>query len=125
MVVWLDVNGGGTAAFEILKYIDGEVYGYTLWYRAFVGLKTDGSFTYSGGASDSGVGTLVLQKDGYTVDSKTYSESRVEDNKVTVDYFVDGKATTETEFNDAFQKQLEKEDVSWLDLNAENVNSSF
>lgn len=124
VVVWLDVNGV-TAVFEILKYIDGEVYGYTLWYRAFVGLKTDGSFTYSSGAADSGVGTLVLQKDGYTVDSKTYSESRLEDNGVTVDFYVDGKPSTEAEFYAAFQKQLEKTDVTWIPLTNEAVTDSL
>lgn len=125
VVVWLDVDGGMTSVFEILKYLDGEVYGYTLWYRAFIGLKTDGTFSYSGGAADSGVGKLVLKKDGYTMNKISYSESRLEDSGVIVDYFVDSKKSTEAEFLDAFEKHLDKDDVTWIPLSAEHVNASL
>lgn len=42
----------------ILRYEEDTVVGYNLWARGFGDLKSDGTFVYSGGAFDHGVGKI-------------------------------------------------------------------
>jgi len=49
----------------ILRRQDGEVTGSTMYYRTFYDLKEDGSFGFSGGASDNGVGRLRYGAQGW------------------------------------------------------------
>lgn len=98
IVLWIQVNGVVDYGFEVLHYQDGTVYGSTLPYRAFMDLKADGTFLYSSGAADSGVGRLKFAEDG--------------------------RAIVE-ELNDDVDYQEEKTDVAWFDLSADNVNMAF
>lgn len=62
VVLWLNVGGNDSLAFEILHYEDGVVYGFTFFYRAFNDLKSDGTFTVSSGAGDWGFCTTQFVK---------------------------------------------------------------
>lgn len=104
IVLWIQINGISDYGFEILHYQEGAVYGYTLPYRAFMNLKTDGTFLFSGGASDSGIGKLKLSEDGYTVEN------------------IIDEAYSEEEFDTAMNQQEIKQDVDWYDLSVNNVN---
>ena len=123
IVLWLQINGVSDYGFEILRYQDGAVYGYTLPYREFIDLKTDGTFIFSGGAADSGIGKLEFSKDGFTVDKLYYSISQYNsNNELVVQYFANGTPCSEEDFNNAMSLQEEKANVSWYDLTNENVN---
>ena len=58
IILWIQINSISDYGFEILRYQEGAVYGYTLQYREFMDLKTDGTFIFSDGAADSGKGKL-------------------------------------------------------------------
>lgn len=102
IVLWLQINGISDYGFEILQYREGAVYGYTLPYRAFMDLKTDGTFLFSGGSADSGVGKLEFSENGYMVDQLHESDS-----------------------DNAMRQQEEKSDVKWYDLSVDGVNTAF
>lgn len=98
IVLWIQVNGVVDYGFEILHYQKGTVYGSTWPYRTFMGLKTDGTFVYSGGRMETGVGKLKFAEDGHA--------------------FIE-------ELNDDLDYQDGKTDVTWYDISADSVNMAF
>ena len=100
VVLWILYNVDSYYGFEVLHYQEGTVYGNTLSYRAFYDLKVDGTFRWSGGAANSGIGRL------------TFAE--------------DGRAITEEFMDDVDDWNHEKQaDVTWYDLSEEGVNLAF
>ena len=123
IILWLQ-NGTYDCGFEILHAQSGEVYGYTLWYRAFMELKADGTFEFSGGAADSGIGKLNFSETGYSVDGQAYSQSSYDaNNELAVQYFIDHEPCSENEFYDRINAQEQKADAEWFDLSEDNVNA--
>ncbi len=100
MVLRILANGDSLYGYEILFYQDQEVYGFTLWARAFMDLKKDGTFDYSGGIENSGTGRLQLFKKGYAI------EEIPEDSE-------------EQNFQD------DKPDAEWYELTPESVELAF
>ena len=96
IVLWIQSNGGSDYGFEILYFQDQEVYGFTLPYRGFMDLKTDGTFYLSGDMDNRGIRRLRLSERGYTIEEVSDSES-----------------------------QEEKTDVEWYDLTPDNVVLAF
>ncbi|MCH5270915.1 MAG: hypothetical protein J1E83_09225 [Lachnospiraceae bacterium] len=107
VVLWIQINRISDYGFEILHYQEGAVYGYTLPYRTFFNLKTDGTFLFSGGAADPGIGKLRFSMDGYAIES------------------IIGEVYSEEDFNAAISQQEEKMDVDWYDLSVGGVNIIF
>lgn len=126
IVLWIQINGVSDYGFEILRYQEGVVYGYTLQYREFMDLKTDGTFTFSEGAADSGIGKLSFSENGYVIDKLYYSESQYNsNNELEVQYIANGTLYSEEEFNNDMSHQGEKSNVKWYDLTPGNVESAF
>ena len=126
MVLWLQINGISDVGFEILHDRDGAVYGYTLQYRSFMELKTDGTFTFSSSAADSGIGKLSFPEKGYNIDKQIYSQPEYDsNNKLTVQYFVNGESCSEGDFYNVMNVQDQKKGVEWYDLSADNINTVF
>lgn len=75
LVLWIQANGTLDYGYEILYFQDQEVYGFTLPYRGFMNLKTDGTFAHSGGAAHSGIGRLQFSERGYTIEDVPDSDS--------------------------------------------------
>ena len=96
IVLWIQSNNGLDYGFEILYFQYQEVYGFTLPYRGFMHLKTDGTFYSSGGMDNRGIRKLRFSERGYTIEDVSDSES-----------------------------QEEKTDVEWYDLTPENVELAF
>lgn len=96
IVLWIQSNNGLDYGFEILYFQDQEVYGFTLPYRGFMDLKTDGTFYSSGGIDNRGIRKLRFSERGYTIEEVSESES-----------------------------QEEKTDVEWYDLTSDNVELAF
>ena len=125
-ILWLQVNENDTYGFEVLRrQQNGQIDGYTLPYRSFMDLKTDGTFSFSSGAADSGFGSISLSDKAYTINETTYSLSAYDtNNELTVSYFVNGQTASEAEYLAAVEKQNGKESVSWYDFTTENIASS-
>ncbi|MCM1058267.1 MAG: hypothetical protein NC517_11765 [Firmicutes bacterium] len=96
VVLWIKANSDLDYGFEILYSQEQEIHGFTLPYRGLINLKTDGTFYYSGGIDNSGIGRLQLFERGYV----------------------------QEEMPDQ-QHQDEKEDVRWYDLTPEAVELAF
>ena len=122
-VLWLQINNISDYGFEILHDQNGEIYGYTLQYRAFMNLKTDGTFLFSGGAADTGIGKMTFSETGYSVNTQAYSQSGYDtNNELNVQYFINDESCSEDEFNDILSGQEQKADVEWYDLSENNIN---
>lgn len=106
--------GETSAVFDILRYVDGTVYLYERSYRGLEQLKTDGTFHYSNGASDSGVASLRFGQTDTVTEPISWVES-VENGGVR--YFVDGKPAEAAAYNFAAELQAQKNDVVWYDMN--------
>lgn len=126
IILWIQINGISDYGFEILRYQEGAVYGYTLQYREFMDLKTDGTFIFSDGAADLGIGKLSFSGNGYVIDKLYYSESQYNsNNELEVQYIANGTLYSEEEFNNDMSHQGEKSNVKWYDLTPSNVESAF
>ncbi len=126
VVLGLKVNEQDNMAFEVLRYQDGTVYGYTLWYRAFMDVKTDGTFCCSGGSADTGIGRIGFNGLDYIMEKISYSMSAWDtNNNQTVSFFVRGENSDETGFLTAMEEQSQKPGVSWLEFSAENVERAL
>jgi len=122
VILWLDVNTNEYYGFEVLRYRDGVVYGYTLPYKSFMDLKDDGTFSFSSGAADSGFGKVKFTENGYSIDKITYSESSDNsgNNQIT-SYFVNNQSASEEDFLSAINKQSDKTAITWYDFTDENI----
>lgn len=126
IILWLQINGISDYGFEILHYQNGEIYGYTLPYRAFMNLKTDGTFLFSSGAADFGIGKMFFSETEYSVSAQTYTQSRYDsNNELTIQYFIHDESCSEDEFNDVINGQEQKADVEWYDLSENNINATL
>ena len=114
-------DGNDEIGFVILRYENGQVWGYAIGHRSFLDLKADGSFGFSSGAADWGFGTITLSEDGYEIDRITYCES-VQDSEHSEEfYFVDYERASEKKFQAAVDEHNDKENAAWYDLTSENV----
>ncbi|MDE7239909.1 MAG: hypothetical protein K2N41_09400 [Lachnospiraceae bacterium] len=87
-------------------------------------LKTDETFSFSGGAADWGIGRLSFSENEYTINKLYYCESKYNsDNELEVQYFSNGTPYSEEEFNDDISRQEEKSNVSWYDVTTDNVRA--
>lgn len=113
MVLWLqrgdDIYQLGSI---VLRYQNGWVYGYPMGYRSLnlLDLKADGSYGWSGGASNWGWGRMDFQT------GKTSNISWVEGEK----YYVDGQSATREAFQKAFDQRETQPDVDWYSISEVN-----
>lgn len=121
VVVWIEYNS--TEGFLILREHYGAVFGYSKVQRALMDLKTDGTFSWSGGAYHYGTASLSFS-DTEAIDHKiTYCDidSWTNEGK----FVVDGVETTNVEFNDAISAQSAKPDVTWHEFTDECISTHF
>lgn len=125
IVLWLKINGVSDYGSAVLRYQEGDVYEYTLPYRSFMELKGDGTFLFSSGAADSGIGKLNFSEEEYTIDALYYSKSEFDFDQGCLQYkfFLKGALCAEDKFIDGMSRQEEKTAAVWHDLTADNVNS--
>lgn len=65
IILELSDPGDYPVCYEVLHYMNSEVYGYNIVYRGLQNLKEDGTFIYSSGASDNGCGKLNFASNEY------------------------------------------------------------
>lgn len=128
----LDVDGDGKLDVVLNVTVNGEVLGYLVltsadevicaygfYYRAMIGLKEDGSFSFSSSAAESGVATFY-KDENRDAQYKELAESKLDENGNVV-YFVNGEAADEDAFTAVINAQNEKADVTFVPATAENL----
>lgn len=128
----LDVDGDGKLDVVLNVTVNGEALGYLVltsadevicaygfYYRAMIGLKEDGSFSFSSSAAESGVATFY-KDENRDAQYNVLAESNLDENGKVV-YFVNGKAADEDAFTAVINAQNEKADVTFVPATAENL----
>ena len=128
----LDVDGDGKLDVVLNVTVNGEVLGYLVltsadevicaygcYYRAMIGLKEDGSFSFSSSAAESGVATFY-KDENRDAQYNVLAESKLDENGNVV-YFVNGEAADEDAFTAVINAQNEKADATFVPATAENL----
>lgn len=128
----LDVDGDGKLDVVLNVTVNGEVMGYLVLtsadevisaygcnYRAMIGLKEDGSFSFSSSWAESGVATFY-KDENRDAQYNVLAESKLDENGNVV-YFVNGEAADEDAFTAVINAQNEKADVTFVPATAENL----
>lgn len=128
----LDVDGDGKLDVVLNVTVNGEVLGYLVltsadevicaygfYYRAMIGLKEDGSFSFSSSAAESGVATFY-KDENRDAQYNVLAESKLDENENVV-YFVNGEAADEDAFTAVINAQNEKADATFVPATAENL----
>lgn len=111
VILWL-AAGEEKVGCEILHGVNDEIYGYFIPYRGFYNLKADGTFRFSSGAGNSGIGTIKFDLQAYTVEKITYSETQYDErNQAEASFVVNGHASLYEDFEAEMEKQDEKKDA--------------
>lgn len=110
VILWIYAKSDDYWGFIILRYYDGEVYGYTKPYRAFQEVKADGSYSIVGADSSTA----------------NFSETELSDNKLIywekienstdsqyINYYVEGESVTKKEYLAAVDVQQKKDFATW------------
>jgi len=120
VVLWMTLSGNPYVGFDILRWEEGKVLSYSQVYRGLMGLKEDGTFSYSSGAFDNGYGrAALLSETGILIEDLVRCQSA--DNAEGAAFFIEGREVSGAEFNAALANQDEKPDVAWYELTRENI----
>ncbi len=124
--VALELSVGGNPQFyEVLHYMNDTVYGYLIVYRGLTGLKADGTFLFSDGAADSGVGKLKFDSSAYTTDKLGYSQSSQDGTGLTIAYFINNQSAAKEAFDSFINEQSGKRDGDWYEFSQTNIEFEF
>ncbi len=116
LVLWLNRGTNEYVGFLVLYDKNTTVYAHLLYYRQFSNLKKDGTFGFSGGVSNHGIGRIDFEGDKYTIRSLAYCESADNQN---VSYFVDNKAVSKAAFEAYQSAQNSKPGAIWVEHSIE------
>ena len=134
VILWISRAGydhledGYNDGVEILDYQNEAIFGYYFGARECMGIKSDGTFRYSGGANDWGYATFTLGQGAYTMNRFTYCETSFSTDATDPPhgvYTVNQKTATADEFNVAAANQDNKPDVTWYLFTADNIKALF
>ena len=124
--VTLQLGPNDTYGFVILHEKEEDVYGYWIPYRAFSGLKEDGTFTFSSGAGDTGIGTLTFGDQTCETEALSRSETAYDtDNNAVALFFVNGQEATQEAFEAELEHQNQKPDAAWYEFTDANVDTNL
>lgn len=120
VLYYVNLGNGGTV--ELFHWLDGEVLGYYKVGRGFQGPKTDGTYT---GTDSAFTGYLLriksFDRSGFEEETTAYYE----DSLYSGTYILNGQRSTEQKVLALFEQQYAKENVTWYDLNDENIRAVF
>ncbi|MBR4000265.1 MAG: exo-alpha-sialidase, partial [Clostridia bacterium] len=122
-VLWLTHGSDAYAGFLILHSNAGKTNAHLLYYRQFANLKEDGTFDFSGGVSNGGIGEIRFDGEACSISRIAYCES--EDN-TTVFYYSerDSRSLTKAEYESFEKAQNNKADPVWYAWNANEEHSA-
>lgn len=116
LVLWLNRGTNEYVGFLVLYDKNTTVYAHLLYYREFSDLKEDGTFDFSSGVSNHGIGRIDFEGDTYTIRKLAYCESVDNQN---VSYFLENKSVTKQAFDAYENAQNSKPDAIWVDCSIE------
>lgn len=117
--------GGEPQFFEVLHEMNGKVYGYLIVYRGLTELKADGTFLFSSGAADYGVGKLTFVSTAYATVKLGYSESSQGETEMTISYFINNETVTKEAFDSFVNEQVGKEDAVWYEFSQDTIEAQL
>ena len=94
--------------FLVLTEVEGNVWGYEYFYRAMIGLKADGTFSFSSGAADNGFGYAsfgTLSPGIVTLGERSSLSGH--------SFYLNGEQVSEETYRQAVQIQDQKPDAVW------------
>jgi len=117
-VLWLTRGSNEYVGFLILHSNAGKTNAHLLYYRQFADLKEDGTFSFSGGVANGGIGEIQFDGDACRTNRIVYRESS--DNQSVRYYSVrDGKTLTKSEYESFEKAQNNKADPVWHEWTTE------
>lgn len=124
-VVVIELSVGDEPQFyEVLHYVNDTVYGYLIVYRGLEELKADGTYFYSNGAADNGIGKLKFESDAFETEILGYSKPSQSDGNL-ISYYIDNNPVTKESFDSFMNEQSGKKDVVWYDFSQKNIENEF
>ena len=108
LLLWITINDVNDYGVLVLRY-DGGVTGYTFAYRQMADIKTDGTFHYSGGASNHGTARLKFGD----FDWEYIIIGGIEETDSVTSFYWNGEPVAEDVFWVCFEAQSQKENVEW------------
>ncbi len=121
-VLWLAKGTYEYYGFLILHENGDSFYGYELTYRAFYELKEDGTFSFSAGASDHGIGKIEFTNDTYSIKKIAYCESDCMSQKVS--YYIENEAVSHEEFEQYITEHDQKQNTKWHEVEKEKIDTT-
>ena len=122
----LQLGPNESNGFEILHVKNDGIYGYWTPYRAFRDLKEDGTFTFSSGAGNTGIGKLTFEDQTYEMEELAHSEVLyAAGNNPVSSFFVNGQEATREAFDSEMEKQAQKSGALGEDFTVSNVSAYF
>ena len=112
----------------ILRYDGGLLFGYEIPYRGMMDLKADGTYCFSSGHQDHGIGKASFTEQGMETNKLIWCQSVPTVNDVfptKCEWFANGKPATEEELTKAYDSRAYLEDVRWYDYNDETIEQLF
>ncbi|MED1471778.1 stalk domain-containing protein [Bacillus salipaludis] len=111
---------------EVLHYSNGKVYGFNYSYRGLMGLKTDGTFSWSAGAGDNGYSKLRYTSGIYKVDNLGYRQLGYDTKgNPKESYFINNKPVSEASYSTFSKKQNGKKGVVWYNITQQNIEKQL
>jgi hypothetical protein len=111
--------------YVVLHYEEGTLYKHVFSLREFNELKDDGTFSWSAGAGDSGTGKLRFYTSEYVIEYLAHTASSLEDDVVTLQYYIGGEPVTQERYDAFATEQSAKPAAPWLEYTQENINSAL
>ena len=102
-----------------------SVYGYLMVYRGLEELKEDGTFLFSNGAADTGIGKLSFGKDALQTNIIGESKSTQSDTTINISYLIEHKEVTKDSFDSFMTEQSRKKDVIWYEFSQTNMETEL
>ena len=116
LVLWVTKGNEEQCYFSVIvKNMDELYIGTTLYHRQMSELKEDGTFMFSGGASDWGIGRLVYSNGEFEIEKEMYCFSYIENGQQFVSFFNGDKQISQEQFDELFSAWMEKEEPMWID----------
>jgi len=116
--------GNDVQFYEVLHYMNNEVYGYIQVLRGLQELKADGTFNYSNGALDNGYGKLTFKSDICETNILGYCQPSTTDSTTEL-YFINNKSVTEELYKSYVKEQGGKKDAVWYDFTSEYIEKEL
>jgi len=124
----LIVQEEGPYFFKILRYDGRQLFCYDVPYRGMMDLKTDGTYCFSSGHQDHGIGRAVFTNDAMETNKLIWCQSVPTVNDVfptKCEWFTNGKPATEEDLTKAYDSRAYLKEVRWYDYNEETIEQLF